>query len=180
MKNKKLYLAYGSNLNINQMIRRCPDAKVYGSGELKDYSLKFAGNIENAYTTIEKNNGENVPCGVWEITQDDEKRLDKYEGYPKFYTKELVDICIDNKELNMMVYVMNPKFEIGIPSEEYIKTIRDGYEDFGLDAEIFDKALMKNMQKVSERLLKDEDLQGEYEEDLQNEEEIYYSKKKKF
>lgn len=34
---EKLYLAYGSNLNIVQMIIRCPDAKFYGTAEIKDY-----------------------------------------------------------------------------------------------------------------------------------------------
>ena len=28
--NKKLYVAYGSNLHLDQMRHRCPDAKVYG------------------------------------------------------------------------------------------------------------------------------------------------------
>ena len=40
---EKLYLAYGSNLNIVQMIIRCPDAKFYGTAEIKDYELLFKG-----------------------------------------------------------------------------------------------------------------------------------------
>lgn len=36
-KNKTLYVAYGSNLNIPQMGMRCPLARVYGVGILKDY-----------------------------------------------------------------------------------------------------------------------------------------------
>ena len=37
----KLYVAYGSNLNLEQMARRCPKAKVVGIGNLKDYQLTF-------------------------------------------------------------------------------------------------------------------------------------------
>ena len=37
----KLYVAYGSNLNLEQMARRCPTAKVVGIGVLKDYQLTF-------------------------------------------------------------------------------------------------------------------------------------------
>jgi len=35
MKNK-LYIAYGSNLNLPQMAHRCPSAKVVGASEIKD------------------------------------------------------------------------------------------------------------------------------------------------
>ena len=38
------YIAYGSNLNRGQMALRCPDAKVVGTGEIKDYELLFRGN----------------------------------------------------------------------------------------------------------------------------------------
>ena len=38
------YIAYGSNLNRAQMALRCPDAKVVGTGEIKDYELLFRGN----------------------------------------------------------------------------------------------------------------------------------------
>lgn len=30
------YIAYGSNLNRGQMALRCPDAKVVGTGEIKE------------------------------------------------------------------------------------------------------------------------------------------------
>ena len=49
---EKLYLAYGSNLNIVQMIIRCPDAKFYGTAEIKDYELLFKGSKTGAYLTI--------------------------------------------------------------------------------------------------------------------------------
>lgn len=34
---KRLYVAYGSNLNIRQMKYRCPTAKLYGVGTIEDY-----------------------------------------------------------------------------------------------------------------------------------------------
>lgn len=36
---KKLYIAYGSNLNINQMKYRCPTAKLVGKGVVENYEL---------------------------------------------------------------------------------------------------------------------------------------------
>ena len=40
---KRLYVAYGSNLNIRQMQHRCPTAKLYGTGTVSDYELQFKG-----------------------------------------------------------------------------------------------------------------------------------------
>ena len=40
MKNK-LYIAYGSNLNLPQMANRCPTAEVVGTSEVKGYELLF-------------------------------------------------------------------------------------------------------------------------------------------
>lgn len=76
----KLYVAYGSNLNLAQMARRCPDAKVVGIGTLKNYQLTFRG-----VATIEPVDGAETPVGVWEITPRDELALDRYEGYPSYY-----------------------------------------------------------------------------------------------
>ena len=39
-----LYFAYGSNINLNQMAVRCPDAKVVEPAVLENYELLFRGN----------------------------------------------------------------------------------------------------------------------------------------
>ena len=36
---KRLYVAYGSNLNLYQMKVRCPTAKLVGTGIVKDHEL---------------------------------------------------------------------------------------------------------------------------------------------
>ena len=48
------YIAYGSNLNRAQMALRCSDAKVVGTGEIKDYELLFRGNRGGSYGGAEK------------------------------------------------------------------------------------------------------------------------------
>ena len=59
------YIAYGSNLNRAQMALRCPDAKVVGTGEIKDYELLFRGNRNGAVATVEPKKGESVPVLIW-------------------------------------------------------------------------------------------------------------------
>ena len=48
----KLYLAYGSNLNLGQMAHRCPDSQVDGRAQLPGYRLLFRGRPGNAHATI--------------------------------------------------------------------------------------------------------------------------------
>ena len=49
MKNKQLYIAYGSNINLEQMKYRCPHSKVVGISEIKDYELEFRRVLFRSY-----------------------------------------------------------------------------------------------------------------------------------
>ena len=73
---KKYYIAYGSNLNVQQMRYRCPDARIVGTSVIADYQLLFKGSKTGSYLTIEKKKGGSVPVGVWEVSERDELRLD--------------------------------------------------------------------------------------------------------
>ena len=54
MKKWQYYIAYGSNLNIGQMARRCPEAEMIGTGRLEQYELEFRGREGNAHANIAK------------------------------------------------------------------------------------------------------------------------------
>ncbi|MEY8414793.1 gamma-glutamylcyclotransferase family protein [Tissierella praeacuta] len=143
---KRLYIAYGSNLNVEQMIYRCPTAKVYGKGILKGYQLLFKGTPNNAYLTIEAKVGGEVPVVVWDIRPSDEISLDRYEGYPSFYYKEDIPVELETGEVvEAMVYIMTNKIKdrinLNLPSEYYLNAVREGYKRFGLDLKYLDEAL---------------------------------------
>lgn len=38
----KVYVSYGSNMDVTQMMERCPDARLKGRGVLRDYELFIA------------------------------------------------------------------------------------------------------------------------------------------
>lgn len=147
---EKLYLAYGSNLNIVQMIIRCPDAKFYGTAEIKDYELLFKGSKTGAYLTIERRKGSNVPVGVWAVTERDISALDRYEGFPAFYYKKEFRQQIwgkDGEDLGVhdcFAYIMREDRRIGIPSSVYINTCREGYKDFGFDINVLMDAVKRS------------------------------------
>lgn len=104
MKGKqRLYIAYGSNLNLEQMAFRCPTAKVVGKSELKDYELLFRGGRRGAVATVEPKEGSTVPVLIWEIQNRDEASLDLYEGYPNLYGKQMLEVELDGKTVPAMV-----------------------------------------------------------------------------
>lgn len=149
MEKKKYYIAYGSNLNIRQMRYRCPGAKPIGISVIPDYELLYKGSKTGAYLTIEPKNGGLVPIAVWEVTADDEKRLDIYEGYPHFYYKKEVRLPIrlasgKIRKVTAFVYIMHEERSIAIPSMTYIRTCEEGYLNFGFDVKYLDRAYRKS------------------------------------
>ena len=79
------YFAYGSNLNLFQMKRRCKDSVFLKKYELKGYRLNFRSKYRAA--DIEKSKNSLVPGALFEISKSDEKKLDVYEDYPILYKK---------------------------------------------------------------------------------------------
>jgi hypothetical protein len=143
---KILNLAYGSNLNLEQMAYRCPTAKIYGRGMLLDYQLLFKGREDNAYATIEPKRGSKVPVLVWELQPEDEKALDYYEGYPRFYEKKDVELTLETGEkVTAMVYIMTDevmeRIQLNLPRQSYLETVKAGYARAGFDKKYIEAAL---------------------------------------
>lgn len=148
---RKIYGAYGSNMNIEQMKRRCPAAGVLCTGTLMDYELTFRGRSRGV-ANVEQRVGGCVPFLLWEITSHCEWALDRYEGYPTLYTKTLAPIvCDDGKTRTAMIYIMVERYESmpALPNDRYLDIILKGYRDNGLD----NRPVFKAVERM-ERMLK--------------------------
>ena len=138
---KKYYLAYGSNLNREQMGYRCPNAQPVGTVQLESWRLIFRGSGTGNYLTIEPAPGYSVPVAVWAVTKADEAALDRYEGFPVFYRKETLPITYtglktaQERQVEAFVYLMNDGHPAGLPTTRYMDTCEVGYRDFGFDPE---------------------------------------------
>lgn len=132
----KIYAAYGSNLNHDQMSRRCPDARFYGTGTLPDYRLVFRGVAD-----IEYCRGESVQIGLWRVTPNCVAALDSYEGYPRLYGRNNCRIYRGRgKYTDAFVYFMNAE-GYRPPSAMYLNSISEGYQDCGLPLNSLRRAL---------------------------------------
>lgn len=139
----KLYIAYGSNLHKQQMEKRCPDAVPHAVVTLNGWELVYRGvNPNRIYATLQQKEGASTPVVLWEITPKDETNLDEYEDYPTLYYKQDIPVTLtDGTTILAMVYLMTDQATPGRPSDTYIQTIREGYEDFDLDLSVFEASL---------------------------------------
>ena len=158
----RYYLAYGSNLNLEQMSNRCPTAKKAGIAIINNYRLMFKGSASGNYLTIERAEGYFVPVGVFVIEESDESALDRYEGYPNFYYKKdfRVELRDDNDNRSMIdafVYVMHEERVLGAPADEYVQRVLKGYEAFGFDARLLEEAVEYSTPKSVRKVVEVED-----------------------
>lgn len=121
------YVAYGSNINLEQMAYRCPNSEVVCTGFLNDYKLVY-----NRHANVIQCKGEKTPVLLWDINRRDWKNLDLYEGYPNYYYKEVVEIEKDNGETCKAVIYLMTDFKKQRnsdipPSFDYFKCIAKGY-----------------------------------------------------
>ena len=141
MNEGRLYFAYGSNMNLSQMARRCPAAIALSPAVLQDFKLAFRG---GGVATILPCKGENVQGVIWRITPVCEESLDRYEGVgAQLYGKREIAVTDPTgKTHRAMVYIMNPRYRAAcLPSPWYLEGIREGYAAFGLSTEPLDQAV---------------------------------------
>ena len=142
----KIYGAYGSNLNLEQMSERCPGAKTVGVVWLEDWRLCFRGMPGRTYLSIEPAKGNRLPLGLWSIDDAQGSALDEYEDYPDLYDKLTMNLDVKmsdgtQQSVSVLVYVMVDGLPYNFPSNSYIEVCRHGYRDFGLDPVLIDRAL---------------------------------------
>lgn len=151
----KYYFAYGSNMNLDQMAYRCPDAEVAGRCVLKDYRLAFRGNRTGwGVASILPEPGKEVQGLLWKITPKCEKGLDFYEGYPNLYGKKEVTVRTKTGEqANVAVYIMNEPYQSqpALPSDFYLKGILDGCRQNHLSQKDVRRAVEETKKELEEQ-----------------------------
>jgi len=131
-----LYFAYGSNLNLFQMKRRCKDSIFLKKIKLKDFRLTFRSKYRAA--DIEPKKNSIVPGGLFDISKSDEKKLDVYEDYPSLYKK----FYFTYYGKKVMTYTMVNKTPFRFPTERYLNVVKKGYRDCGLDSKYLTQGLI--------------------------------------
>ena len=139
------YFAYGSNLDLPQMKRRCPSSKLISKGSLSGYRLtfnRFSSGWGGGVADVIQEQGSEVWGLVFEISDTDLERLDRYEGYNKernegrkelnsrymtdLYERWKTVIDTSNGQVcDVWVYTVVEKQKFVPPTSEYLQIIKD-------------------------------------------------------
>lgn len=126
-----LYAAYGSNLDPAQMRERCPHSPAAGAGWVRGWRLTFGGEQlgwEGALATIVPDAAGEVFVGLYDVTRDDERTLDAWEGADHgLYRKVRIRTHTLSGDVLAWAYVLDA-FEGGLPSARYLGVLADAAE----------------------------------------------------
>jgi gamma-glutamylcyclotransferase (GGCT)/AIG2-like uncharacterized protein YtfP len=115
--------AYGSNLDPLGMNFRAPNARRVTPATLPDHRLTFPRGVAN----VEPAKGAEVPGGVYDLSPEDVRVIDAYEGFPHSYGKRTVTVQTPNGPMKAMTYFMRPgKNSPRKPTARYLGSITAG------------------------------------------------------
>ena len=118
---KRHYFAYGSNMNEAQMTLRCPDSNIVGIARLENH--RFLINDRGVASIVES--VRSVVYGLlWDISETDEKQIDRYEGVRKgLYHKSILSVGVqESQTVDALVYIASSNGH-GKPRPGYMENI---------------------------------------------------------
>lgn len=124
-----LYFAYGANTNHNGMDARCPGAEFIGLAWLDDHKLVMRG-VADIVPSV----GDTVCGALWEISEDNLRALDRFEGYPRLYIRMPLEVMTaDGDRVPAITYFMpREDTDYAPPRFGYETTLYHGYLDCGI------------------------------------------------
>lgn len=122
------YFAYGSNLCVQQMAARCPDAGDPRPAVLSDHDWLIN---ERGVATVEPFAGSEVHGVLWRLSDRDLTVLDSAEGVPVRYRRDMLTVHTESGAETAWVYI-DPRLTMGEPRVGYLPRIIDGAIHHGL------------------------------------------------
>ena len=125
------YFAYGSNMDMSRLSNRGVNPETRDKGTLKNWKLKFnkkASAGDWSFANIEKSEGDIVEGLVFTIKESDLKLLDKFEGAPRHYRREILEIETEREAIKCITYIAQPEhiMEGLLPVKEYMDFLIKG------------------------------------------------------
>lgn len=129
-----LYAAYGSNMDPEQMLQRCPHSPAAGTGWLSGWRLTFGGEDlgwDGALPMIVPDKDAQVFVALYDVSPQDMRMLDEWEGADTgLYDRIRLRVSTLDGDVLAAFYVLEG-FEGGLPSARMIGLISDAAEAAG-------------------------------------------------
>ncbi len=132
-----LTFAYGSNLDPRQIAERCPGAVDEGPAALDEHELWFGGpsRLRGGGVLSVRPAPGRVQGRLWRIDEDGLASLDRFEGHPGFYRRELLPVQSARGACQAWVYRLRQDcFELA-PRPAYLGQVRAVWTQLGLPLE---------------------------------------------
>src|SRR5918998_1399858 len=124
-----LYFAYGSNMDRNAMLRRCPASKPVGIGRLMRHRFIV---FDEGYASVTRDPQRAVWGMVWDLALADVPALDRYESLSTgLYTKVVQPVVTIQGPRWAIVYV-GRSAKPGTPLPDYMEGIVEAARHAGL------------------------------------------------
>ena len=138
-------------MDPEQMLLRCPHSPMSGTGWLNGWRLTFSGGDigwEGALATVVEEPGSRVFVVLYDVSDEDEQRLDRWEGSELgIHRKIRLRVDTDEQPVLAWLYVMDA-YEGGLPSARYIGVMADAAEKAGAPDEYVHDLRTRNSRNV--------------------------------
>jgi len=137
-----LYFAYGSNLWLRQMEKRC-FALPFKVAKLYNHEFHY----RRYYASVKESKGKSVWGALYIMDRFDITVMNKYEGFPHMYYKKLITVFDEcGRSYEAFTYVADEVYSETGTFKNYFNKLKSGYIDWGLPV----KELIKNTPKIIE------------------------------
>jgi hypothetical protein len=129
-----IYAAYGSNMDPEQMLERCPHSPAAGTGWLNGWRLSFGGEElgwDGALAMVVPDPESQVFVALYDLSPHDLELLDYWEGADTgLYNKIKLRVSTLDADVLAWVYVLDG-YEGGLPSARYLGLIAEAAQAAG-------------------------------------------------
>jgi gamma-glutamylcyclotransferase (GGCT)/AIG2-like uncharacterized protein YtfP len=125
-----LYFAYGANMDIAAMAKRCPSSKPVGLARLPRHRWIIS---TDGYANVVRDPRRDVHGMLWELALSDVPVLDRFEDVPRLYHKVNQPVISTAGIRRALVYVGRAG-EVGRPRPGYLDDVIHAAEAAGLPA----------------------------------------------
>jgi hypothetical protein len=127
-----LYFAYGSNMDVVAMARRCPRSKALGLARLERHGLVA---MREGWLTADRDPSSAVHGVLWSLASSDVAALDRYEGLSEgLYAKLMQAVIAESGPKRAIVY-FGANAGPGVPRPAYIAEVLAAAKSWPLPAE---------------------------------------------
>jgi gamma-glutamylcyclotransferase (GGCT)/AIG2-like uncharacterized protein YtfP len=148
-----LYAAYGSNMDPEQMLERCPHSPAAGTGWLNGWRLTFGGEElgwDGALAMVVPEPDSQVFVALYDVSSQDQAKLDYWEGVEEgLYNKIKLRVSTLDGEVLAWVYILDA-YEGGLPSARYLGLIAEAAQAAGAPDEYVQELLGRPCRSLGE------------------------------